>query len=82
MRSYVYHPVLNVYMQVKKYDESKKTYVCKPREDTNKGELGGALSGKDSVSLADMELKHEDISDQINVKVRALTETSQVSGLI
>lgn len=34
-KSYVYYPAKNIYMLVKKYDDNRKIYVCKAKEDPN-----------------------------------------------
>lgn len=34
-KSYVYYPAENIYMLVKKYDDNRKIYVCKAKDDPN-----------------------------------------------
>jgi hypothetical protein len=56
-------------MQIKKYDETRKVYVCKPKL----GEEGEAEDDK-SKDKEDIEASHEELSDQIVINIRILTE--------
>ena len=73
MRSHVYDPRTNQYLQIKKFDEGKKVYLCRAKEE----KTGAEESGN-----ADVEMRHEDVSDQINVRVRVITEEKQMSAQI
>lgn len=45
VRSVLYHPGLNKYLQVKRYDEGKKIYICRPKaaEETAKMQATGDI---------------------------------------
>jgi hypothetical protein len=71
MKSYVYQHAKNAYLQIKKYDEGKKLYQCRLKEETQQ------QNQKAKTKIADdVEVAHEEISDQINVLVRMMTEDS------
>ena len=36
VRSFVYHPGIHNYVVIKKYDDAKKIYICRPKEEQNK----------------------------------------------
>lgn len=58
------------YLQVKKFDEVKQTYVCKVKQQED-GE-------KITKEQEEVEVKHEELSDTIIVNARILTEEKQV----
>ena len=70
-KSFVYHSVKNYYVQIKRYDESKKTYLCKPK-------LGE--EGDEDKAQEDVEATQEELTDRIVVNIRILTEEIQTSG--
>lgn len=72
-------------MQIKKYDEVKKIYLCKPKDDNVA--LSGIIGKKKQETAAaagggDVELRQEELSDQISVRVRLITEESQMSAVL
>ena len=69
----MYQQAKNAYLQIKKYDEAKKLYQCRLKEETQQ------QNQKAKTKIADdVEVAHEEISDQINVLVRMMTEDSQL----
>lgn len=48
----MYYPERNVYLQVKKYDEPRKIYVCKVKEEAEESKNSRAAGG-------DVEVTHE-----------------------
>lgn len=71
-RAFVYHPGRNVYLQIKKYDEERKIYQVRVKEETS-----GNTKNEDQTAF---EVRPEEISDQINVNVRLLTEEQQLTA--
>jgi hypothetical protein len=69
----VYYPERNVYLQIKKYDEPRKIYICKVKGEAEENKNSRAAGG-------DVEITHEQISDKIEVNVRILTENKKMSG--
>lgn len=70
-KAFVYHSVRNIYVQIKRYDETRKIYLCKPK-------LGEG--GDDDKAQEDIEATQEELTDRIVVDIRILTEETQVSG--
>ena len=66
-RAVVYHKQLQSYMLVKKYDEARQVYILKPKTKDD-------LELSKTISLGDIEAKHDEISDQITIEFRAITE--------
>ena len=54
-------------MLVKKYDEARQVYILKPKTKDD-------LELSKTISLGDIEAKHDEISDQITIEFRAVTE--------
>lgn len=48
-KSFVYHAGRNQYLQVKKFDEQRKLYLCRPKED-------GTLMPQKSEDIPDVEV--------------------------
>ena len=70
-KAFVYHSVKNFYVQIKRYDEQKKTYLCKPK-------LGEG--GDDEKAQEDIEATQDELTDRIMVNIRILTEETTLSG--
>eukprot|EP00347_Sterkiella_histriomuscorum_P020840 403336264 len=76
-KQFAYSHTHNCYVQIKKYDETKKIYICKPkRQDKNKNEKEQQPDDKD------LELFQADLSEQITVNLRILTDELTCSGQI
>jgi hypothetical protein len=57
VRSFVYHHGLSKYVQIKKYDDSKKVYLCKIKGEEKAGDIQASI---------------DEVSDQLIVNVRIL----------
>ena len=66
-RVVVYHKQIQSYMVVKKYDEARQVYILKPKTKDD-------LELSKTISFGDIEAKHDEISDQITIEFRAITE--------
>jgi hypothetical protein len=64
-----------MYMQVKKYDEPRKLYILKPK-------LKDGQELTQTFSAGDIEASHEELSEQITVEFRALSDQRQLSGFL
>eukprot|EP00347_Sterkiella_histriomuscorum_P000151 403376975 len=74
-KQFAYSHTNNCYVQIKKYDEVRKIYICRPkRQDKNKNEQ--------QANDKDMELQQTDLSEQITVNLRILTDEQTCSGQI
>ena len=62
-------------MQIKKYDEARKIYICKPKL----GEEGASEEEKKK-ETEDIEAPHDELSEQILINIRILTEDAQTTG--
>ena len=62
-------------MQVKKYDETRQVYILKPKTKDD-------LELSKTLSVGDVEAKHDEISDQITIEFRAVKENKQISGFL
>lgn len=79
-RGHVYHLGRQAYVQIKKYDEARKIYVVRAKDEVQPAST--SLKKTKSDQGVDVECTHEEISDQIEVKVRVLTSDNQLSGFI
>lgn len=67
-RSHAYHTGINKYVQIKKYEEGRKVYICKVKEEEAKQK--------------DIEVTHEEITDQIAISARVIAPEVSLTAQI
>ncbi|CDW91259.1 UNKNOWN [Stylonychia lemnae] len=73
----VYHLKSNQYVQIKKVDEARKMYVCRPKQEKqNEGENTRIKDDQD------IEVPFDEISEQIQINLRIITEDQTCVGQV